>query len=119
MAEKRTHKEVKTKAAGLKGKTEVPISRGRRLDAGTRSRATEVETSGRADRLTKAASRPRASHKPQRVLVVPQKDMPKARQAMRKVGVRGTVRNVSGTKRSSVKASKSKGGGRTGPSKRS
>jgi len=119
MAEKRTHKETKTKAAGIKGKTEVRISRGRRLDAATRSRATEVETSGRPDRLTKAAQRLRASDKRQHVLAVPQRDVPKARQAMKKVGVSGTVRNISGTQRRSVTVSKGKGGSRTRPGKQS
>ena len=38
------------------------------------------------------------------MLSVPQKDMAKARAAMKKVGVSGTVKNMSGTKRSSVKA---------------
>lgn len=119
MAEKRTHRETKTKAAGIKGKTEVPIPRGRRLDAATPSRAVEVETSGRPERLTAAARRLGASRRSQHVLVVPQTDMPKARQAMRKVGVSGTVRNISGTKRSSVKTTAGKGGGRARPSKRS
>lgn len=119
MAEKRTHREIKTKAAGTKGRTEVRISGGRRLDAATRSRAVEVETTGRADRLGKAARRLGASGKREHVLVVPQRDMPKARQAMRKASVGGTVRNVSGTKRSSVRASRSKGGGRARPGKRS
>lgn len=119
MGEKRTHKETKTKAAGIKGRTEVPISRGRRLDAATRRRAIEVETSGRSDRLSKAAQRLRASDKRQHVLVVPQRHMREARQAMKKAGVSGTVRNISGTRRRSVTISKGKGGSRARPGKRS
>lgn len=119
MAEKPTHKAAKTKAAGTKGRTEVRIRGGRRLDAATRSRAVEVETSGSPERLTAAARRLGASRRSQHVLVVPQTHMPKARQAMRKVGVSGTVRNISGTKRSSVKTTAGKGKGRARLSKRS
>jgi len=108
MAETTSHKKAKSKAAGKSGKTEVPISRGKRVDAMTKKRATEVERSGSSASLDKAAGRLKSSGKPQKILQVPQKDMSKAVKAMKKVGVGGTVKNMGGTKRISVsKKSKS------------
>lgn len=102
MAESESHKRAKRKAAGKSGQTEVLLSGGRRLDAATKKRATEVERSGTKTGLRKAAQRLKDSGKPQRVLQVPQKDMKKAVDAMREVGVTGSVKNMSGTKRRSV-----------------
>ncbi len=105
MAESTSHKKTKVKAAGRNGKTEVPLSRGRRLDALTKSgnRATEVERSGTSAGLSKAARRLRDSRASQKVLQVPQKDMTAAIKAMQKTGVTGSVKNMSGTKRRSVR----------------
>ncbi len=116
MPEGQSHKRAKSKAAGKTGRTEVKISGGRRLDAMTKMRATEVETSGAPARLTQAARRLKASGKPQHTLVVPQRDFPKARVAMRQAKVSGTVRNLTGTKTSRVPASK--GAKRTGASRK-
>lgn len=80
MPESPSHKAAKRKAAGKSGKTEVPLKGGRRLDATRRDAAIEVEKSGNLDA---AAKRLKASRKRQKVLVVPQKDMAKARAAMR------------------------------------
>ena len=102
MSETPSHKRAKGAAAGRSGKTEVPISRGRRLDATTQKKATEVERSSSQSGLEKAARRLKASGKPQKVLQVPQKDMSKAAKAMQKVGTKGTVKNMSGSKRRSV-----------------
>ena len=102
MAETKSHKQAKNNAAGASGTTEKPLSGGRRLDAATRKRATEVERSGSPQRLQQAARRLKSSGKPQRVLQVPQQDMGDAARAMKKVGVKGTVKNMAGTKRKSV-----------------
>lgn len=102
MAETSSHRRAKSKAAGKGGKTETPISRGRRVDAMTRTRATEIERSGSASGLEKAARRLKSSGKKQKILQVPQKDMTKAVKAMQKVGTGGTVKNMGGTKRRSV-----------------
>ena len=80
------------------------------------ARAIEVETSGRDGRLRQAARRLQASGKRQHVLVVPQRDFPKARQAMRRAGVSGTVRNLTGTRSSHV--SPSRGAARAGVSRK-
>jgi len=102
MAETPSHKRAKGEAAGRRGKTEVPLPYGRRLDAGTQKKATEIERSGAQANLDRAARRLKASGKPQKVLQVPQKDMSKAAKAMQKVGTKGTVKNMTGTKRRSV-----------------
>ena len=103
MAESQSHKRAKSRAAGKSGKTETPLRGNRRLDAQTRRKATEIERSGSNARLEKAAQRLKDSGKPQKVLQVPQKDMPKAVEAMKSKGVKGTVKNMGGTKRKSVR----------------
>jgi len=103
MAETPSHKKAKRKAAGKTGDTEVPIKGKKRLDAAAKAKATEVERSGSSDGLVKAARRLKASGKRQKVLQVPQKDIPKAVAAMKKVGIGGTVKNMSGSKRRSVR----------------
>ena len=102
MTESKSHKSAKKKAAGKSGQTEVPLSGGRRLDAATKNKATEVERSGSSSNLEKAAKRLRDSKKSQKVLQVPQKDMDKAVNAMKKIGISGTVKNMSSTKRKSI-----------------
>ena len=103
MAESQSHKRAKSKAAGKRGKTETPLKGNRRLDAQTKGRATEVERSGNKSRLEKAAQRLKDSKKPQKVLQVPQKDMLKAIEAMKTKNVKGTVKNMGGTNRRSVR----------------
>lgn len=103
MTETQSHRRAKAKAAGRSGSTEVPLKGGKRLDAATKRKATEVERSGSIASLTKAARRLKTSRKPQKVLQVPQKDMSKAVEAMKKVGIGGTVKNIGNTKRRSVK----------------
>ena len=105
MSESRSHRNAKNKAAGRGGKTEAPLRGNQRLDAITSGggRATEVERSGTAAGLYKAASRLKKSGAPQKVLQVPQKDMSAAGAAMRKARTGGTVKNMGGTKRFSVR----------------
>lgn len=100
MAETKSHKSAKISAAGKGGKTEVPLSRNRRLDALTNSggRATEVERSGAPALLKKAAQRLKDSGAKQKVLQVPQKDLEKAAKAMKTIGISGTVKNMGATK---------------------
>jgi len=69
-------------------------------------KAIEIERSGTLAGLEKAAKRLKDSGKPQKVLQVPQKDMAKAAKAMQNVGISGTVKNMSGTKRRSVSRKK-------------
>jgi hypothetical protein len=105
MSKSPSHKRAQAKAAGQGGKTEVKIKgTNKRLDAVTKSgkKATEVERSGTTAGLEKAAQRLKMRRSQQKVLQVPQQDMIKATAAMRKKGVKGTVKNMTGTKRRSV-----------------
>lgn len=102
MTETKSHEHAKNRAAGQSGETEVEISGGRRLDALTLRRATEIERSGTGEGLRRAAQRLKASGAPQRVLQVPQKDMPKAVEAMKRVGIGGSIKNMGGTKSKSL-----------------
>ena len=97
MSESQSHKRAKAKAPG---KTEVPISRNRRLDSATKKTATEIERN--SQNLGKAVDRLKDSRRSRKILQVPQKDMSNATKAMRNKGVGGTVKNLSGTKRISV-----------------
>jgi hypothetical protein len=101
MPESSSHNRAKRRAAGPGGKTEVKLPGNQRLDAKSAGgkKAVEVERSGN---LEAAARRLKKSRAPQKVLQVPQKDMSDAAAAMRKVGVGGTVKNLTGTKRRSV-----------------
>ncbi|RLC07335.1 MAG: hypothetical protein DRH43_11820 [Deltaproteobacteria bacterium] len=106
MAESDSHRSAKSKAAGQAGKTEIPLRGNRKLDAVTSRKAIEIERSGDIDRLEKAAKRLKDSGKPEKVLQVPQKDMAKAAKAMQNVEIGGTVKNMGGTKRRSVRKKK-------------
>jgi len=106
MSETSSHKTAKVKAAGSSGETEVRLKGNKRIDALRKKTATEVERSGSTAGLTKAAIRLKSSGKSQKVLQVPQKDMSKAVEAMKKIGVSGTVKNMGGTKRRSVSKKK-------------
>lgn len=100
MATSNSHKRAQAKAAGRNGRTEVPLKNGQRLDALTKNgKATEIERCGNVDA---AAKRLKISGAKQKVMQVPQNDMYKAVKAMQKNGVKGTVKNMSGTKRKSV-----------------
>ncbi len=100
MSESKSHKRAKGRAPGQK---EVPMSGNRRLDSASPKTATEVERSGTPAGLNAAESRLKASHRPRKVLQVPNPDMDLAVVAMRKVGVKGSVKNMGGTKRRQVK----------------
>ena len=103
MPESQAHKDAKAKAAGKSGQQEAPLKGGGRLDAATERRATEVERSDNQARLEQAAQRLQDSGKSQKVLQVPQQNMSKAAAAaMRAKGVKGSVKNMGGTKRRSV-----------------
>ena len=97
MSETISHKRAKANAPG---KIEVPIKGGRRLDSATSKTATEVERN--RQNLDKAASRLKASGRPNRVLQVPQPLMKDAAKAMRNKGLSGSVKNISGTRRIAV-----------------
>ncbi len=86
--------------------TEDPSRYVRKLDAATAYKAVEIERGGLV-RLEKAARRLRDSGKSQKVLIVSSRNLKAAREAMQKVGVSGTLRNISDTYRSYVTANNS------------
>ena len=102
MGETQSHRRAKNRAAGKYGKTEAAISRNRRVDAMTATTAIEIERSRHTTRWEKATRRLKASRRRRKILQVPQKNLEKAVKAMRRVGVRGTVRNMCGTQRRTV-----------------
>jgi len=99
-----SHKRAQSRATGRDGKKEVKLTGGKKLDAVNKSstKATEVERSGNIKMLEKAALRLKLRRSRQKVLQVPQKDINKAAGAMKKVGTKGTVKNMTGTKRRNV-----------------
>ena len=103
MTKSESHKRAQQRAAGTSGRIEVALPGGQRLDAETKTTATEVERSGNTQRLKQAARRLLAAKKPQNVLQVPQHHMAQAAEAMRDVGASGTVKNMNGTKRRTVR----------------
>jgi hypothetical protein len=105
MTKSESHKRAQRKAAGGGGTTEAPLPKRRRLNALSQGgeRATEVERSGDPQALEEAARRLKDSGAAQKVLQVPDSDMSAATAAMRNLGVSGTIKNMSGTKRRSVR----------------
>ncbi len=99
MTESQSHKRAKNKAAGRNGRTEVPISKGRRLDAKNGSRATEIERSGTSKGLSKAISRLKTQQNAKKELLVPNKDLDKAKKIAMKRGVNVLIQNLSKSKR--------------------
>jgi hypothetical protein len=98
MPESRSHKKGKGSAA----RKEVPISRGRRLDAIRGKFAIEVERGGDPKKIDQVLSRLRTQHNKSKILRVPQKDMDMAIQQAQKKKVHVTVTNLSKTKRRST-----------------
>ncbi len=105
MSKSTIHKQTQAKAAGKGGNTEVKLKNKKILDALTASgqKATEVERSDSQKMLEAAARRLKARRSLQKVLQVPQPNMSKAARAMKKTGVKGTVKNMTSTKRRSVR----------------
>ena len=101
MSKSKSHKNAQIKAAGKNGTTEVKINGNQRLDALTKNgkRATEIERNGNH---SDAVNRLKNSEANQKILQVPQKNMKKAVEAMKTAGVKGSVKNMTGTKRYSV-----------------
>lgn len=97
MAKKtRTHRRHQKRAAGRKGRIEVPINGF--LDVSTPKKAIEIERTGKSERIEKALRRLAKSRKPHKILKVPSKDLPKARSIARERRQKVTISNLSGTK---------------------
>jgi hypothetical protein len=82
---------------------EAPRARRRRLKArSTGRRAQEVDRSSSLTHLERAAKRLKVTRASERILVVPQWNMDKAVEAMRRAGVTGVVTNLCGTRKQRV-----------------
>ena len=99
MPESKGHKRGKGNAA----KTEVPISRGRRLDARRGKFAIEVERNISSLALSKALSRLKSQRSSKKILRVPQPNMKKAVGLAIEKKINVTVTNIAKTKRVRVK----------------
>lgn len=99
MSESQSHKRIKNNTAGRNGRTEVPISRGRRLDAKNGHRATEIERSGNTKGISKAISRLKTQKNAKKELLVPNKDLNKAKKIVKRSGVNVLIQNLSRSKR--------------------
>lgn len=112
MSESKTHKRIKNKMAGSKGKTEVKLRSGRRLDALSGNRVgTEVERQGpRA--IGKAVGRLKEAKRTGVALgvklSVPQKDINTGISEMKKQGVPRRVQNLGNTRSTYVRPSSAK-----------
>jgi len=95
MPESQSHKQGKGRAA----RKEVPISRGRRLDAIRGKSAIEVERGGTPKKISQALSRLKTQRTKSKILRVPQRDMDMAVQQARKKDMNVTVTNLSKTQR--------------------
>lgn len=99
------HKTGRDSTTYRSGRVEYSIKTGRG-DIASPKRAVEIERSGSLSGLQKAATRLKESRRSQKILQVPHKDMNKAVGVMRTVGVSGTVKNMSGTKKRYVSKGK-------------
>ncbi len=99
MSESQSHKRAKT--AGLKKvKTEVKIKSKRRVDAVNPLKAREVERSGNTKQIKKAISRLETFKNKKKELLVPNKDLDKAKEIAEKTTKsKITIQNLSRTKR--------------------
>lgn len=83
---------------------EPPLARRRRMKQKAKEkRVLEVDRSGSARQLERAAKRLKSMPARDRVLHVPQWDMEKAVAAMKQAGVSGSVRNLCNTRQQRVK----------------
>ncbi|MCD5401665.1 hypothetical protein LR013_03645 [candidate division NPL-UPA2 bacterium] len=88
-----THRKIQRKAAGKRGRTEVPING--RIDVLTQKKAVEIEGSGSLQKLEWACKKLLRSRKPHKILQVPDHHIEKAQRVCPPTI---TIRNFSGTK---------------------
>ena len=98
MPESSSHKRAKAKAPG---KSEVRVKGGGRVDSATKKTATQIERN--KSNLPNSVKVLKNSGRPRKVLQVPQPIMDNAAKEMKRQSVKGTVKNLSGTKKRSVR----------------
>jgi len=97
------HHKMQRQLAGTKGKTEVPLRGGKRLDVLKGRKAIEVERSGDPRRIALALNRLKVKRTLKKELKVPQKDLDKAVTIAKKKNIKVTITNLSGTKKRKIK----------------
>lgn len=99
MSESKSHKRAKT--SGLKNaRTEVKINQRRRVDAVNSKKVREVERSGNPKMIDKAIRRLDTFKNKRKELLVPNKDLDKAKEIAEKTtNSKITIQNLSRTKR--------------------
>ena len=88
----RRHRELQRKAAKKRGKIEVPVKVGPRkgkLDATTKTKAVEIERSCDSGRIAWALKKLSKSRKPNKILQVNYRCIPKAQEIKKELGLRG------------------------------
>ncbi|MCL5046051.1 MAG: hypothetical protein M1598_04575 [Actinobacteria bacterium] len=104
MPEGETHKNLKRQAAGQTGENEVPVKGGKgRLDAGTEKTATEIERSGDPERIGWSLDKLEASRKKNKKLMVPAKDVPKAKTLAGQKNINVLITDLQGGNRVKVR----------------
>lgn len=103
MAGRKTHSRITRREAGKRGRTEVPIAGRRRLDVRKPGEASEVERSGNPRRIAQALSRLKTQRNARKVLLVPQRDLEKAKEVAEKMNMNVLIQNLSKTRRRIVK----------------
>jgi len=98
MPESSSHKRAKSRAPG---KPEVRVPGGGRVDSATSKTATQIERN--LSNLPNSVAKLKASGRPRKVLQVPQPLMSDAAAEMRRQNVSGTVKNMGGTRRQSIR----------------
>lgn len=102
---RRSHRPLAFDDVGLAQESfgEAPRARRRRLRSRSgERRVQEVDRSESVAQLERAAKRLKVAHAAERVLVVPQWNMDKAIEAMKRAGVSGVVTNLCGTRKQRV-----------------
>jgi hypothetical protein len=98
---------------GFEHFVEPALARRRRLDHKSKDdkKVCEIDRSGSLVHLERAAKRLKHARAEARVLSVPQWDMPKAIEAMKRAGVSGEVTNLCGSRLQRVKTGRARDGG--------
>jgi len=99
MVRSKRHRQLQRKLAGGKGKIEVPIRGGRRVDAQKERKVSEIERSGDPERIRQAIRRLHAKKTFKKELLVRDADLDKAKEIAQKEKGKLTIQNLSKTRR--------------------
>ena len=99
MVRSKRHRQLQRKLAGGKGKIEVPIRGGRRVDVQKGRKVSEIERSGDPERIRQAIRRLRAKKTFKKELLVRDADLDKAKEIAQEEKGKLTIRNLSKTRR--------------------